>query len=156
MDILEVVRVLGALSAASCPAWVAGGWGVDALVGKQTRPHRDLDLAVRAEQLDEVLAATTALGYAVATDWLPVRLEVGSSVGWVDLHPVVFDDNGDGRQDNGEGDYFRYPAAGFVTGTLDGRPVPCLSAALQLEVHSGYEPREVDLLDIALLRELLA
>ncbi len=154
MDVREVVRVLDALSAAGCPAWVAGGWGVDALVGRQTRLHRDLDLAVRAEQLDEVLAACAGLGYAVETDWLPVRVEVGSPLGWVDVYPVVFDEDGNGRQDNGVGGYYRYPADGFVTGTLEGRPVACLSAAWQLEVHQGYEPREIDLLDIALLRTL--
>lgn len=26
------------------PFWVDGGWGVDALLGEQTRSHRDLDL----------------------------------------------------------------------------------------------------------------
>ena len=32
----------------------------------------------------------------------------------------------------------------FTLGTLDGRPVPCLSAELQLLFHSGFDPRGVD------------
>jgi hypothetical protein len=41
----EVVDVLERLDRAGVPVWLDGGWGVDALVGRQTRPHRDLDLA---------------------------------------------------------------------------------------------------------------
>jgi lincosamide nucleotidyltransferase A/C/D/E len=44
MSAPEVHAVLEALAAAGCPAWIGGGWGVDALVGYQTREHRDLDL----------------------------------------------------------------------------------------------------------------
>jgi lincosamide nucleotidyltransferase A/C/D/E len=45
MDLGEVLGVLGDLANAGCAVWV-GGWGVDALVGRQTRLHRDLDLAL--------------------------------------------------------------------------------------------------------------
>jgi len=38
----EVHAVLDALGTAGIPTWVAGGWGVDALAGRQTRAHRDL------------------------------------------------------------------------------------------------------------------
>lgn len=27
--------------------WIDGGWGVDALLGRQTRHHEDLDIALR-------------------------------------------------------------------------------------------------------------
>ncbi|BEP14960.1 hypothetical protein acdb102_32710 [Acidothermaceae bacterium B102] len=154
MDADEVLDVLDTL--ADRPTWVVGGWGVDALLGRQSRPHRDLDLLVRAEQLDEVVGSLTALGYVVETDWLPVRVELAGTGGWVDVHPVVFDDAGNGRQDNGAGDYYRYPADDFVTGIIAGRTVGCVSAELQLAVHTGYEPREIDLLDIAVLQDLLA
>jgi hypothetical protein len=43
----DVVEILGWLSAASVDVWLDGGWGVDALVGEQTREHNDLDLIVR-------------------------------------------------------------------------------------------------------------
>jgi hypothetical protein len=43
----DVVRILGRLEEAQIDAWLHGGWGVDALLGKQTRPHEDLDLIVR-------------------------------------------------------------------------------------------------------------
>ena len=75
----EVHAVLDALGTAGIPTWVAGGWGVDALAGRQTRAHRDLDLLVDAERLEDCLSILTARGYAVETDWLPVRVEVGAA-----------------------------------------------------------------------------
>ena len=155
MPVDEVHRVLDALTAAGCRAWVAGGWGVDALAGRQTRPHRDLDVLVEAVHLDDALAACGGLGYRVETDWLPVRVEVAAPGGrWVDLHPVVFGDDGHGVQAGPDGTTYEYPAECLVTGSLDGREIACLSVGRQIEAHTGFEPREVDRADLALLRSL--
>jgi len=62
MGVREVFAVLGALEAAGCRFWLEGGWGVDALVGHQTRPHRDVDVDVDAECGDAALAALAQLG----------------------------------------------------------------------------------------------
>ena len=149
----EVHRVLDALAAVGCRTWLAGGWGVDALAGRQTRPHRDLDLLVEASRLDDALAALTALGYEEETDWLPIRIEVAApGHGWVDLHPVAFDADGHGVQAGPDGTTYEYPAECLVSGRIDGREVGCLSVARQVEAHTGYEPRVVDLHDLALLR----
>lgn len=42
----RVVALMDALAVAGVSSWVAGGWGVDALIGHQTRRHYDLDLVV--------------------------------------------------------------------------------------------------------------
>ena len=42
-DVLEIVAYL---DAAGVRVWLDGGWGVDALLGEQTRPHKDLDIVV--------------------------------------------------------------------------------------------------------------
>ena len=154
MRVREVLRVLDALEARGVASWVLGGWGVDALVGRQTREHRDLDLAVRAEQLDPALAALATLGYAAETDWLPVRVELASDAGWVDVHPVVFDASGHGVQAGLDGATFDYPAEALQHGVIGGRTVPCISAAHQISVHSGYELRAQDVHDLAQLRAL--
>ena len=125
----DVLAVTAALSGAGVGHWLAGGWGVDALVGRQTRPHRDLDLALDAAALDAALHGLAGLGYRPETDWLPS----GSSwplpaPRWVDLHPVVFGPDGHGRQAGLDGTHFDYPAADLVTGVLAGQPLPCLSA----------------------------
>lgn len=152
MDPSEVHRVLDALDDAGCRVWVAGGWGVDALVGRQTRPHRDLDLALDATGEVAALGALAALGYVVETDWRPVRVElVAPGARWVDLHPVVFDAAGRGTQAGLDGVTFDYPVGCLVTGTIGGRAVGCLSVAQQVAFHTGYPPRAVDLADLALL-----
>lgn len=149
----EVLRVLDAL--APLRVWVGGGWGVDALAGRTTRPHRDLDLAIDADDEAAVLAALHGLGYAVQTDWRPVRVELAApGERWVDVHPVAFDDTGAGRQAGLDGSFFDYPAGCFVTGTIGGRTVRCLSVTQQLAFHEGYEPRAHDLADIEQLRSL--
>src|SRR5574341_902338 len=39
--------------------WLTGGWGIDALLGKQTRPHKDLDAIL---QLDDMVRMHEILG----------------------------------------------------------------------------------------------
>jgi lincosamide nucleotidyltransferase A/C/D/E len=155
MTAREALAVLATLDGAGCRAWVGGGWGVDALVGSQTRPHRDLDLAIDGPQERAVLAALGDRGYAVETDQRPARVELrGQDERRVDLHPVWFDASGDGRQAGLDGGWFEYPRGCFVGGSIAGRAVPCLSRDQQLRFHTGYAPRQADLHDLALLRGL--
>ena len=155
MEAKEVFEVLDALSAAQVPHWIAGGWGVAALAGRQTRQHRDLDLAVDTALLDQCLAVLGELGYATETDWLPVRVELRAPGDrWVDVHPVAFDSYGHGRQADLNGGCFDYPPDVFTHGLIAGRDVPCLSERQQRIFHSGYEPRPQDLHDLAQLDAL--
>ena len=155
MELREVERVLQQLDDHDVRYWVLGGWGVDALLGHQTREHRDLDLAVDATGWDTCLERATELGYESETDWLPIRLELVSPHGWLDLHPVRFSESGDGVQAGPDATTFDYPKEQLTTGALGGRVVPCVSAAWQLRVHTGYEPRPQDLQDLAVLTSLV-
>ena len=148
--------MLAALDAVGLRWWIGGGWGVDALVGQQTRVHRRRPGTRRTVTPDLALSALSALGYRVETDWLPSRVEfAASSARWVDLHPLTFDEGGTGWQANVEGlPPFRYPPDAFATGLIAGCVVSCLSVAQQLLFHSGYPPRRQDLADAALLRTL--
>lgn len=110
MDQSEVLTILGALDEAKIRWWLAGGWGVNALVGAQTRPHRDLDLLIDALRLQACLDLLKARGYWVETDWLPVRIEVAAKGrGWVDIHPMDLAAEGGGTQASLDGTQFHYP-----------------------------------------------
>jgi lincosamide nucleotidyltransferase A/C/D/E len=157
MRVADVIEVLNALDEASVRYWVGGGWGVVALVGRQTRRHRDLDLAVDAEDLDSCLAVLGELGYAAETDWLPVRIELrASGERWVDVHSVAFDGLRHGRQAGLDGAFFDYPLDAFARGRIADRDVPCLSMAQQRRFRNGYEHRPQDIHDLAQLDALAA
>ena len=70
----SAVGVVDALDAAGVAVWVDGGWGVDALLGRERRTHDDLDLVVRLDQVEAAVAALRPLGFFPTVDSLPVRL----------------------------------------------------------------------------------
>ena len=45
MDAPSVIRIVDRLERDDIDVWLDGGWGVDALLGKETREHDDLDVA---------------------------------------------------------------------------------------------------------------
>lgn len=146
----EVLAVLDALRRAGVDAWVSGGWGVDALAGRQRRAHLDLDLAVdaRAGGDDRAVAALGALGYEVVDAYtevgagLPERVILHGPAGrQIDLHPFA-----------GPGHFAGVAEEPFATGRIAGQPVPCLAAAVQLRYHQDYPARPVDRFDVADLR----
>jgi len=72
----------------------------------------------------------------------------------VDLHPVTFDSDGGGVYEMDDGTEWVYPAEGLSgRGSVDGTPVPCLSPAVQVLVHAGYELTGKDYRELYLLWE---
>jgi lincosamide nucleotidyltransferase A/C/D/E len=150
MRVEDVMAVLDALDGAGVRYWIGGGWGVVALAGRQTRQHRDLDLAADAEDLPVCLALLSGLGYVPETDWLPVRIElVAAGDRWVDVHPVRFAEDGRGRQAGLGGTHFDYPPCSPTSGSIAGRRVNCLSAEQQRRFRTGYDLRPQDIHDLA-------
>ena len=94
--------------------WVDGGWGVDALVGRQTPPHEDRDLVIAARDCPAAQTAVAGLGYErdpAAEPGLPARVVLrGSARRQVDLHRVVSDARGDAWQPLGAGAWTAYPS----------------------------------------------
>jgi lincosamide nucleotidyltransferase A/C/D/E len=95
IDAADASRILGQLEAAGVVVWLDGGWGVDALLGRQTRPHRDLDLVIARDDLAAGQQTLAPVGFAhdaTAVPGLPARLVLVDADGrQVDLHPVIFD-----------------------------------------------------------------
>ena len=154
----DVVAVIDLLAREQIDVWVDGGWGIDALVGRETRDHADLDLVVAQDDLDRARTALAAVGFVhdeSAKPGLPARLVLVADDGRrVDLHPVVFDAGGNGWQPLGDGAWGAYPADGLdAGGEVGGRSVRCISPELQLRHHLGYPPDEHDRHDLRLLSE---
>jgi len=57
------------------------------------------------------------------------------------VHPVVFDELGNGLYRMEDGEDWTYPASGFSgIGHVRGRQARCLTPEVQLLCHTGYEP----------------
>ena len=134
--------------------WLDGGWGVDVLYGKQTREHRDIDINFDAAKTEVVLKALKALGYVLETDWLPIRAEFAhSQYGYLDIHPFVIGERFV-KQANPEGGYWEFPQEYFGKAVFERRTIPCISLEGQKVFHSGYDPKEKDLHDMKILKQI--
>ncbi|MFG2659139.1 nucleotidyltransferase domain-containing protein [Streptomyces sp. NPDC048425] len=152
----DVQSVLTLLRRANVDLWIGGGWGIDALLGEQTREHRDLDLMHRQHQEAAALAALGEPGFVESVNCRPIRFVMTAADGReIDFHPLVFADDGSAAQASPEPQRpFSYPSSCFVTGTIKGLSVPCLSAEQQVYFHQGYEPSDRDRHDMAQLRRV--
>lgn len=129
--------------------WVDGGWGIDVLIGKQTRDHRDVDIDFDAGDELMLITKLEAIGYEITTDWRPSRVELfHPKYGFIDIHPLEISESGAARQANPEGGWYLFEAKWFSTAEFEGRTIPCISVEAQRLFHSGYELREIDKVDL--------
>lgn len=151
-DVLEIVDLL---EAAGVQAWLDGGWGVDALIGHQTRDHDDLDLVIPLPEADATRLFLAAARFEMVEDERTLCFVARDADDRrVDVHTVAFDDDGGGLQRQEDGTSWRYPPEGFAgRGRVAGREVACLSAAVQVLCHLDYEPDGTDRRDMRLLAE---
>ena len=54
VDVLDFYRTMSEIGV---EVWIDGGWGVDALLGEQTRPHKDLDIAIQQRHVPSLREA---------------------------------------------------------------------------------------------------
>jgi lincosamide nucleotidyltransferase A/C/D/E len=155
MGASDVLSVVTALEEAGLRVWLDGGWGVDALVGEQTRDHDDLDCVIALSDAPLARDTLALLGFTVALDELPTRFVVRDrSDRRVDFHTVTFDTNGNATQQLQDGTLAPYPSHGFAgRGYVSGVRVARLTAAVQGLHHLGYDPDRKDHHDMALLAE---
>jgi lincosamide nucleotidyltransferase A/C/D/E len=154
MEVAEVLRVLSALARAGILPGLTGGWGIDALLGRQTRPHGDADVGLPAECIDAAIECLTEIGYHLTLDERPARLVLACRRGTVDLHPIVWGPTGAGVQTGLDGETFEYPPGSLdAEGVIAGAAVRCGNVSLQLAFHERYLPRDRDRADMTALAE---
>ena len=131
--------------------WIDGGWSVDALIGKQTREHDDLDIAVHRKDNVKLRKLLESNGYTEekrfdSSEFMYVMVsEPGISI---DVHVFEYDKD----RNNTYG--IKYPFGSLTgTGTINGQSVNCIDPAFMLQFKTGYEPKEKDLMDIRALCE---
>lgn len=151
----DLMTIVSLLENANIKYWIDGGWGVDILAGKQTRNHRDIDVDFDAQYTEELLKILLKYGYEVDTDWKPVRIELYSEkYGYLDIHPFILNEDGTSKQADLEGGFYEFEKDFFCNAIFEGKTIPCISLKGQKIFHSGYELRDKDKQDIAILESL--
>ena len=147
----DVVLLLKLFDDYQLDVWIDGGWGVDALLGEQTRLHADLDIALAHQDVPALKALLARRGYReVPRDdsWecnFVLEDEQGKQV---DVHSCTFDE--DGTNIFG----VAYPFDSLTgSGVISGYPVKCISPAWMVKFHTGYKLDENDYHDVKLLCE---
>lgn len=154
MTAQDAIGLYSLLTQNDIDVWLDGGWGVDALLGEQTRPHKDMDIVI---QKKDVPALRKLLG---KQDYQEIKLEIARPHNFVladkqgrevDVHVVVFDELGNGIYGPAEKGVM-YPSYCFAgKGKINGHEVNCLTAEYQVESHSGYAIKEKDIADVTAL-----
>lgn len=153
----DVLELLDLFEAAGVEVWLDGGWGVDALLGEQTRDHDDLDIAIRTGDNPALLEALEAAGFRLYRDDGPFNyvMEDGRGrlldVHLVDLSCTRVDERGtEVYGPNGLG----YESGAFEgRGTVLGRGAACCTAEFQVRSHAGYPLDDNDYRDVFALCE---
>ena len=152
----EAVRsLLAALQAQQVTVCVGGGWAIDALIGTETRLHEDLDMWVEASDTHGLFTALADQGVDRVYPWPGDRpwnfvLHDGRRRR-VDLH--LYEALGDGRLHYGSvASPFLFTEQDLSgAGEIAGMPVQCERPEFALQNHIGYEWRDSDRHDVAVL-----
>jgi lincosamide nucleotidyltransferase A/C/D/E len=150
--------------------WLIGGWGVDALLGRQTREHHDLDVLVEAASLERLLQRLHDLGFAFQYVW-------DDETWW------VHDDSWSGSEQQPTALVYRHRDSreidvhvirrehdGTITtlwtsphqvtaeglqgcGLVGAQRVRCSTAEMQRKAHTGYELPPHQVVDLQLLAD---
>ena len=59
----DVIDFLKKAERIGVEVWIDGGWGVDALVGHQTRPHNDIDIFIQKKDATPFIKMLSSNGY---------------------------------------------------------------------------------------------
>jgi lincosamide nucleotidyltransferase A/C/D/E len=146
----DVIRIFRLLEEGGVPVWLDGGWGIDALLRRETRVHRDMDLIIPLDCLAaaELVLAKVGFSRDDRETNMPTRLVLRNSEELeIDIHPVTFRSDGSGVHidtDKKDRRYaYVYSAVGLSgVGVIEGRVVRCTTAAEQIhqKVERRYSP----------------
>jgi hypothetical protein len=157
-----LAELAAALGAAGIPFWLRGGWALDFLLGRITRPHADIDLVARLSDRDGIFDALTSEGFRHARELPGAAIDFERDGESVQI--VLFERSPSGTLVTRGFESWPWPDGaldgpvreidGVVCRTL--APSALLEEKATYRKHRGRELREKDHLSIRLLRQVLA
>jgi lincosamide nucleotidyltransferase A/C/D/E len=150
MTAAQASQIVESASAAGVQIWLMGGWGIDALLGRETREHHDLDILVSTTDLPALDSWLEESGFGRAYEWeenAPIDLDGGL---WdtafvahhrdgreIDVHAIRIEGHSVSLATK---DPWVLPSRPLdAAGTIGGRVVPCVTPEAQRAMHRGYE-----------------
>jgi hypothetical protein len=162
---LRVIRtVVAVMRAGDVSAWLFGGWGLDARIGRITREHGDVEFWVERLHAERSKALLVQAGVTALTTQPPEESceymldDVPFSTAYFDRWP-----DGSFSQPLGRFSDWLFPPGSFGDEpvTLDGTPVLAMSVSGMLamkeqfpHLRNGRPWRQKDIADMEILREL--
>jgi lincosamide nucleotidyltransferase A/C/D/E len=151
----DVVTLVGYLEDHGISVWLDGGWGVDALLERQTRPHDDLDLITAVDEMATLQEALSRRGYRLVGAGTTMSFKMTDDAGrQIDVHSVMFTESGGGIFTMHNGEEWVCPASGFEgDGHVLTRQVRCLTPEAKVEriSRSGYSIDAIHVRDLTAL-----
>lgn len=149
MDAASVISFWQAARAKGLDICIDGGWAVDALLGRQTRPHNDLDIALPADQVPELMALLTADGFHIVDrpdSWAHNFVLEDDTGRYIDVHSYILNED---ETSAGGVPYEAQHLRG--EGRIQGHLIRCVPPEWLVQFHTGYEIDEKDWHDVRLL-----
>ena len=157
------------LTANNIQVWLTGGWGIDALLQEQTRPHKDLDIFLLVNDVVRMRDLLGQAGYGLKELWsenswvldsqgteIPTAFVLQDAEGReVDAHAIRLDERGNGIPAWAEEELVFTRQDLAREGVIAGVAVRCISPEMQVVCHTGYDLPQEQARDLELLRERL-
>ena len=130
----DVIGIYTQLKDQGIEIWIDGGWAVDALLNRQTRSHKDLDIAVQWKHVPALREFLESRDFEQTREDSMWNFVLADGQGReIDVHAFVFDDEGNVV------DGIMYPADSLTgSGTIDGHPIRCIAAKYMVEFLAPY------------------
>lgn len=156
----EAAGLCRGLDAYGVRFWVIGGWGVDALLRRETRAHKDLDVLVLLDDLPALRRMLDADGFTQKLVWEESQWVDGAPTAFVaadargrELDVHVVEAGPDGRLVQRYDSPWPLPDTITAHGVVAGLDVNCVSRQTQVAMHTGYPLPAGHVRDVELLHE---
>lgn len=146
----DAIEIISTLENAGIKVFIDGGWGVDALLGYQSRAHNDIDIFIESSHKDNTFKILSINGYKeIKMDYSNTDHSV-----WkdkknriIDLH--IFSYSSDFNYIFEGQEYESEVFSG--TGKIGNIDVVCIPPEYQVLFHLGYERDDNDIKDVLLI-----
>ncbi len=146
----DAVEIILLFRSKGIQIYLDGGWGVDALVGFESRCHNDIDIFIEKQDKECSIKLLKDTGYSETV----MEYTTPEHTVWRDENARIIDFHIFSR--NSEGDFVfeseTFPKEVFTgIGRIGHLEVDCITPEWQVRFHSGYKLDDNDIKDVLLL-----